>query len=95
MATNDKDEKATSKSARATRESASEPPPPAGAYQEGSVESIGGGPSGTDRDDRTGQAGTPPSVRRATEPGNRDAFTSSEVAEESAGAPGRPERTRG
>jgi hypothetical protein len=96
MATSDKDGTATSKSAHTTRESAPEPPPPAAAYQEGSVESVGGGPSGTDNDDRTGQAGTPPSVRRATEPeGNRDAFTSSEVAEQSAGAPGRPERTRG
>ena len=69
---------------------------PAPAYQEGSVESVGGGPSGTDTDDRTGQAGSPPDVPRAEgSEGTRDAFTSSEVAAQSAGDPGRPERTRG
>jgi hypothetical protein len=69
---------------------------PAHAYQEGSVETIGGRPGGADTDDRTGQAGSPPDVPRAAErEDNRDAFTSSEVAAESAGDPGRPERTRG
>jgi hypothetical protein len=69
---------------------------PMGAYQEGSVESVGGGPSGTDTDDRTGQSGSAPDVPRAPEgEGNRDVFISSEVAQKSAEAPGRPERTRG
>jgi hypothetical protein len=68
---------------------------PAHAYQEGSVESVGGRPSGADTDDRTGQAGPAPDVPRAAErEDGRDAFTSSEVAAESAGGPGRPERTR-
>jgi hypothetical protein len=94
MADHDRDERETPRDG--ARDRAPEPPrPAAGAYQEGSVESIGGGPSGTDTDDRSGQAGSPPGVPRAGEhEGNRDAFTSSEVAEESAGAPGRPERTR-
>jgi hypothetical protein len=70
-------------------------PPLLGGYQEGSVESVGGGPSGTDTDDRTGQPGPAPDVPRSAEgDGNRDAFISSEVAEKSADAPGRPERTR-
>ena len=72
------------------------PQPPMGGYQEGSVESVGGGPSGTDTDDRTAEGGPRPDVPRAGErEGNRDAFISSEVARESADAPGRPERTRG
>jgi hypothetical protein len=71
-------------------------PPAMGGYQEGSVESVGGGPSGTDTDDRTGQSGSAPDVPRAPErEGNRDVFISSEVAKESAEAPGHPERTRG
>ena len=73
---------------------AGNPPPPAHTYQEGSVQSVGGGPSGTDTDDRTGQpTGTPAAGESAGEP-NRDIFISSEVAEESADLPGRPERTR-
>jgi hypothetical protein len=72
------------------------PQPPMGGYQEGSVESVGGGPSGTDADDRTAERGTRPQVPRAADhDGNPDAFVSSEVVEESADAPGRPERTRG
>ena len=72
------------------------PQPPMGGYQEGSVESVGGGPSGTDADDRTAEGGPRPEVPRAGErEGNPDAFISSEVARESANAPGRPERTRG
>ena len=69
-------------------------PPPLGGYQEGSVESVGGGPSGTDTYDRTGQPGSAPDVPRAEGEGSRDVFISSEVAEKSADAPGRPERTR-
>jgi hypothetical protein len=69
------------------------PTPPA--YQEGNVESIGGGPSGTDTDDRGAERGSAPSVPRATGTGaNRDVFISGEVAEESADATDRPERTR-
>jgi hypothetical protein len=70
--------------------------PPLGGYQEGSVESVGGGPSGTDTDDRTAEGGPRPDVPRAGErAANPDAFISSEVVRESADAPGRPERTRG
>ena len=70
--------------------------PPLGGYQEGSVESVGGGPSGTDTDDRTAEGGPRPDVPRASDrDSNPDAFTSSEVARESADLPGRPERTRG
>jgi hypothetical protein len=72
------------------------PQPPMGGYQEGNVESVGGGPSGTDTGDRTGETGPRPDVPRARDrEGNPDAFVSSEVARESADAPGRPERTRG
>jgi hypothetical protein len=72
------------------------PQPPMGGYQEGSVESVGGGPSGTETGDRTAEGGPAPDVPRARErDGNPDAFVSSEVARESADAPGRPERTRG
>lgn len=72
------------------------PQPPMGGYQEGSIESVGGGPSGTDTDDRTAEGGPRPDVPRAAErEGHPDAFVSSEVARESADAPGRPERTRG
>jgi hypothetical protein len=81
---------------RGARERSESPRTALGGYQEGSVESVGGGPSGTDKSDRTGQAGSAPAVERAAErDATRDAFTSSEVAEASAGAPGRPERTRG
>jgi hypothetical protein len=72
------------------------PQPPMGGYQEGSVESVGGGPSGTDADDRTAERGPRPDVPRAGErAGHPDAFVSSEVARASADAPGRPDRTRG
>jgi hypothetical protein len=96
MARDERDVANVPADARARDARAGQPQPAAGgAYQEGSVESVGGGPSGTDTDDRTGQGGTAPSVPRAPEAeGNRDVFISSEVAEESAGAPGRPERTR-
>jgi hypothetical protein len=71
------------------------PVTPAHAYQEGSVETVGGGPSGTDTDDRTGQPPVAPATAgRPVGEANRDIFISSEVAEESAHAPGRPERTR-
>ena len=97
------DEKATTTrgEARAPEHGAGErtderPQPPMGGYQEGSVESVGGGPSGTDTDDRTAEGGPRPDVPRAPErESNPDAFISSEVARESADAPGRPERTRG
>ena len=69
--------------------------PSAHASQEGSVETLGGGPSGTDTDDRTGQPPAPePTAGRPGGEANRDIFISREVAEESAHAPGRPERTR-
>ena len=49
-------------------------------YQEGSVESIGERPTGTDRDDRTGQSQTS-ATTRGNESGTRDEFISSEVAD--------------
>lgn len=77
-----------------TRDKATPRIPPA--YQEGRVDSVGERPSGTDDEDRTGEAGTRPGVPR-TPAGDakRDAFTSGEVTEKSDGDPGRPERTRG
>ena len=72
------------------------PQPPMGGYQEGSVESVGGGPSGTDTEDRTAESGPRPNVPRAKDrDSSPDAFVSSEVAQQSADAPGRPDRTRG
>ena len=68
--------------------------PVMGAYQEGSIESVGGRPSGRDETDRTGQAGRPPDVSRAEPEPNRDAFASSEVAAQSSDTEVRPGRTR-
>jgi hypothetical protein len=66
-------------------------PPPA--YQEGSVETIGGArPVGKDTDDRTGH-GQPPEVtdERSLAP---DAFVSDEVDTRDRQRRGRPTRTR-
>jgi hypothetical protein len=63
-----------------------------GTYQEGRVDSIGGGPSGTDRDDRTGE-GQGPGVGRREEGRSPDEFVSSEVNERTA-RPGNPSKTR-
>jgi len=97
----ERDQATPSEGTRAQRRGAGDPDnerpqPPMGGYQEGSVESVGGGPSGTDTDDRTAERGAPPQVPRASDHGgNPDAFVSSEVVEQSSDAPGRPERTRG
>lgn len=55
-------------------------PPAPHVYQEGSVDSIGERPTGTDRSDRTGQAETG-GATRAEESGGRDEFISSEVSD--------------
>ena len=62
------------------------------AYQEGSVQSIGGGPAGRDEDDRSGE-GTPRSEATSAPEPPRDAFVSSEVSEK-ATVPGKDPRTR-
>jgi hypothetical protein len=64
-----------------------------GAYQEGRVDSIGGGPSGTDRDDRTGE-GQGRGEGRREEGRSPDEFISSEVSERTA-RPMHPSKTRG
>ena len=67
--------------------------PVAPAYQEGSVTSVGGGPSGRDESDRSGD-GTiaPDSTSQAPEP-VRDAFVSTDVTDRST-QPGKDPRTR-
>jgi hypothetical protein len=65
---------------------------PAGAYQEGSVESVGGGPSGKDREDRTGE-GQGRGVGRRDEGRGPDEFISSEVNARTA-RPMHPSKTR-
>ena len=61
-------------------------------YQEGSVESIGGGPAGTDDSDRSGE-GTVPSGGTSRPEGGRDAFISSELTDKTT-TPGKDPRTR-
>ena len=61
-------------------------------YQEGSVESIGGGPAGSDRSDRSGEGTLAPETVVEAE-GGRDAFVSSEVTDKSS-VPGKDPRTR-
>ena len=69
-----------------------QPIPVVPASQEGSVESVGGGPAGKDEDDRTGE-GTGPAKGTPRSEGGRDAFVSSEVSEK-ATVPGKDPRTR-
>jgi hypothetical protein len=69
-----------------------QPIPIVPAYQEGSVESVGGGPAGKDEGDRSGD-GTLPADGAAGPEGGRDAFVSSEVTEKST-VPGKDPRTR-
>jgi hypothetical protein len=65
------------------KRSAGNPPPTGGAVQYGSEESVHAAePGGRDTTDRTGQ---PPSDGKTSPAGARDAFTSSEVTERSAG----------
>jgi hypothetical protein len=65
---------------------------PAPSYQEGSVESIGGGPAGSDRSDRSGDGTLSPETSVKPERG-RDAFVSSEVTDKTS-VPGKDPRTR-
>jgi hypothetical protein len=67
--------------------------PVTGSYQEGRVDSIGGGPSGSDRDDRTGE-GQGRGLGRREEGRAPDEFISSEVNEKTA-RPMHPSKTRG
>ena len=69
-----------------------QPIPVIPSYQEGSVESVGGGPSGKDESDRSG-GGTLPAEGTSQPEGGRDAFLSSEVTERSS-VPGKDPRTR-
>ncbi len=69
-----------------------QPVPVVPSYQEGSVESVGGGPAGRDESDRSGD-GTLPADGAAQPEGGRDAFVSSEVSDKST-IPGKDPRTR-
>jgi hypothetical protein len=62
------------------------------ASQEGSVQSVGGGPSGRDEDDRSGEGTARADASPAPEPA-RDAFVSSEVSDKTT-VPGKDPRTR-
>jgi hypothetical protein len=66
---------------------------PTGSYQEGRVDSVGGGPSGSDRDDRTGE-GQGRGISRREEGRAPDEFISSEVNEKTS-RPMHPDKTRG
>ena len=69
-----------------------QPVPVVPSYQEGSVESVGGGPAGKDESDRWGD-GTLPAVGPSRPERGRDAFVSSEVSDKSS-VPGKDPRTR-
>jgi hypothetical protein len=66
------------------------PPAATGVYQEGRVDSVGGGPSGTDRDDRSGE-GQGVGIVRDQEGRSPDDFVSSEVNARTS----RPDKRRG
>jgi len=74
-------------------------PPAAGAHtvQEGSVETIGGRPSGRDTESRSGEGEKPgkgaPRARRDDDDRSPDVFVSTEVNDKTS-TPGRPARTR-
>jgi hypothetical protein len=74
------------------KSSDTQPVPVIPSYQEGSVESVGGGPAGTDDSDRSGE-GTLAAETTATAEPVRDAFISSEVSDKST-VPGKDPRTR-
>lgn len=90
---------ATRKNAGNTRDDSgdTQPVPVAHSYQEGSVDSIGGGPSGRDDSDRSGEgtlpAGGGKRGGRAKIEGGRDAFVSTEVADKTS-VRGKDPRTR-
>jgi hypothetical protein len=69
-----------------------QPFPAVHVYQEGSVESVGEAPTGTDDTDRSGD-GTLPAQSKSKPEGTRDAFVSSDVAEQNS-VPGKDPRTR-
>jgi hypothetical protein len=69
-----------------------QPVPVVPSYQEGSVESVGGRPSGKDESDRSGD-GTLPAEGPSRPGRGRDAFVSSEVSDKSS-VPGKDPRTR-
>jgi hypothetical protein len=69
-----------------------QPIPIVPSYQEGSVESVGGGPEGRDEGDRSGE-GTRPADGTSRPEAGRDAFVSSEVSDRSS-VPGKDPRTR-
>ena len=69
-----------------------QPIPVVPSYQEGSVESVGGGPAGKDESDRSGD-GTLPAKGKSRPERGRDAFVSSEVSDKSS-VPGKDPRTR-
>ena len=77
---------------RAKTDEAGSRTPAAPAYQEGSVESVGGGPSGQDRDDRAGE-GQGRGVGRREEGRSPDAFISAEVNDRTS-RPMRDSKTR-
>jgi hypothetical protein len=68
------------------------PIPTVPSQQEGSVESVGGGPAGKDDGDRSGDGTLPAEATSPAERG-RDAFLSSEVSDKSS-VPGKDPRTR-
>jgi hypothetical protein len=69
-----------------------QPIPVVPSHQEGSVESVGGGPTGKDESDRSG-GGTLPADGPSRSERGRDAFVSSEVSDKSS-VPGKDPRTR-
>ena len=69
-----------------------QPVRPLPSYQEGSVESVGGGPAGKDDTDRSGDGTLPPEGKPRPERG-RDKFISSELSEKTS-TPGKDPRTR-
>jgi hypothetical protein len=69
-----------------------QPIPVVPSYQEGSVQSVGGRPSGKDESDRSGDGTLPAGGTPRPERG-RDAFVSSEVSDKSS-VPGKDPRTR-
>lgn len=70
-----------------------QPVPVAPSYQEGSVQSVGGGPAGTDESDRSGGGTLPADGSRRPAKPLRDAFVSSEVTDKST-VPGKDPKTR-
>jgi len=79
------------------RKKSERPAPAAPSYQEGRIDSIGGGPSGTDDSDRSGE-GTLPADRgkrggKAKSERGRDAFVSTEVTDKTS-IRGKDPRTR-